>query len=595
MPISQINPDGSVKIYNKETGQVLDVPPEDLPKYSGALVGDYQKLKTQQDGVRNAAKAVQAGQIKISDVPAEQKMGVINQITAGGGKIPEPVNAADQKKKSSAGPALNLIKNLESQYQSAGGGQVDVPILSRIVGAAKDIGGNLGFDDSANRYNATREGFAASLKQLTGDTGVLTDQDYARLSKLLPSLGAKPEEAKAAFNLLRSQLGSTLNQPATQTTINPQKKTLGDLAAPFVKPLADYGKFIGGAEYEGVRAAASALGDKNAYNEQIHTNPFLTHEDLAKYKNPVEGLKTTAGGVSYVVPFGKGANLLTKAVLPGAISGALSGVSRDDATPESVVQSAGLGAAGGVALNAVSKVAGMGPKSATGAGKDNVIRNAADLVSGGGSKEYVARAATNADAIPQNQVLLEKGILAKPTETGRIQAAAIAKNDFGSQLGKIYKNSDRVFKDGELGGALDTGLKDLGYHEKDIQFLKTYLNRQGNFDLASGDTLVTAETAWRAAQRLEQAPPKMLKNPETAAAYKKLSLAAAQVIRKKLGEKLPETKPINARYAALSDYMENRLKEPSGINPTGGIVRNIANAVQNLANPMLQGAYNLTK
>ncbi len=359
MPISQINPDGSVKIYNKETGQVLDVPPEDLPKYSGALVGDYQKLKTQQDGVRNAAKAVQAGQIKISDVPAEQKMGVINQITAGGGKIPEPVNAADQKKKSSAGPALNLIKNLESQYQSAGGGQVDVPILSRIVGAAKDIGGNLGFDDSANRYNATREGFAASLKQLTGDTGVLTDQDYARLSKLLPSLGAKPEEAKAAFNLLRSQLGSTLNQPATQTTINPQKKTLGDLAAPFVKPLADYGKFIGGAEYEGVRAAASALGDKNAYNEQIHTNPFLNHQDLARYQNPAEGLKTTAGAAAYAIPYGKGANLLTKAILPGAAGGALRGIGEENATPESVVGNAAMGAAGGVGLNALSKVPGV--------------------------------------------------------------------------------------------------------------------------------------------------------------------------------------------------------------------------------------------
>lgn len=44
MPISQILPDGNVRIYNSKTGEVKDVAPNDLASYSPRLVGEYQEL-----------------------------------------------------------------------------------------------------------------------------------------------------------------------------------------------------------------------------------------------------------------------------------------------------------------------------------------------------------------------------------------------------------------------------------------------------------------------------------------------------------------------------------------------------------------------
>lgn len=237
MPISQILPDGKVQIYNKNTGQTAVVAPEELPKYNPAMVAEYQKIQNEQVGVKNAAEAVKTGQLKISDIPAAQKIQVVNEITKGGGVIPGTQSAADKKKNDASKNALKLVASLEKQYQGAGGGEVDVPILSRLVGLKKDIEGGLGFNDQANRYNATKEGFAAALKQITGDTGVLTDQDYARLSKLLPGLGAKPGEAKAAFDLIRQQLAGEGQSPS-KTTINPKVKGAIDILAPSIKTLA---------------------------------------------------------------------------------------------------------------------------------------------------------------------------------------------------------------------------------------------------------------------------------------------------------------------------------------------------------------------
>ena len=236
MPISKINDDGSVQRYNKNTGQVLNVSPEELSKYNPGLVADYQKMQTQQVGVKNAAIAVSQGQLKISDIPAEQKLAVVNEITKAGGQIPGSQSATDKKKADASKSALKLVQSLEDQYQGAGGAEVDMPILSRLMGTKKDIEGALGFNDQANRYNATKKGFAAALKQITGDTGVLTDQDYERLSELIPGLGAKPGEAKAAFNLIRQQLTNGNEKPTT-TTINPKTKDLVDILTPTAKQL----------------------------------------------------------------------------------------------------------------------------------------------------------------------------------------------------------------------------------------------------------------------------------------------------------------------------------------------------------------------
>lgn len=56
MPVSKINQDGSVRIFNSKTGQVIDnVKPEELVNYSPSLVGDYEKMRAD-----NEAKVLEA-------------------------------------------------------------------------------------------------------------------------------------------------------------------------------------------------------------------------------------------------------------------------------------------------------------------------------------------------------------------------------------------------------------------------------------------------------------------------------------------------------------------------------------------------------
>jgi hypothetical protein len=215
------------------------------------------------------------------------------------------------------------------------------------------------------------------------------------------------------------------------------------------------------------------------------------------------------------------------------------------------------------------------------------VRHLTDLMRGGGSKDFIKQTVGKETAIPQNQVLLDEGILKHPTETGRIQATSASLNKHGSELGKVYEGSDKVYKGSELHDLIGQGLKEAGYDEKAIQFIRRYVGQQGDFDLASGDNIITMDRAWKAAQRLEKSPPKMMKNPESARAYKELSQDAARIIRKSLGDKVPETKPLNARYSALRDYYDTGLKDPQGVHAKGGINTVVEGGKNIVVNPAL--------
>lgn len=229
MPIAQINPNGTVKIFNKNTGEVRDVAPEELQNYNPALIGEYQAKLQEQQNVTSAAKAIQEGKVRIGDIPAEQRLTVASEIDKAGGVIPGTPSAADKKKKDSMTAVTNFINNLEKHYQAAGGAEVDVPIISRIMGMGKTVSGKLGFNQDATLYNNEKEGFTGTLKSLAGESGPLTKDDWARLAKLLPGLGAQSREAKGAFNDLRSQIAAAYGGPATETTIRPEAKGLGEV------------------------------------------------------------------------------------------------------------------------------------------------------------------------------------------------------------------------------------------------------------------------------------------------------------------------------------------------------------------------------
>lgn len=82
------------------------------------------------------------------------------------------------------------------------------------------------------------------------------------------------------------------------------------------------------------------------------SNPFLNEQELTKVSQPLslqkgsalrQQIGDSANIASYAVPFGKGANILTKAILPGAAVGGLNAMTAE-ADPLDVVKGAGGGA-----------------------------------------------------------------------------------------------------------------------------------------------------------------------------------------------------------------------------------------------------------
>lgn len=147
----------------------------------------------------------------------------------------------------------------------------------------------------------------------------------------------------------------------------PQQGMIGGIVQGIAQPFVNTAKNIGGAGYEVYRAGKSALGDKNAYVNQdsgeVVQNPFLNEQELTKVSQPLslqkdsalrQQIGDSANIASYAVPFGKGANVFTKALLPGAAVGAM-----NSATADASIGDVAKGALGGAAFAGATYGAGQ--------------------------------------------------------------------------------------------------------------------------------------------------------------------------------------------------------------------------------------------
>ena len=189
----------------------------------------------------------------------------------------------------SATAAENFVKNLEQSFMASKGGEYS-GMGARLSGAKKNIMGMLGLDTNAKVYNDARKGFAATLKTLTGDSGVMTEPDYERLAGLLPSLGATPEEAMQKFEQLRSQITAKFGGQESKTEyVAPENK--GGLLSAVLPGLSGLYK----QQQQQVSGAKSKLdqGDVLGYLKDIGGMSVKTAMPITNIYNPVEGYNPT--------------------------------------------------------------------------------------------------------------------------------------------------------------------------------------------------------------------------------------------------------------------------------------------------------------
>lgn len=126
----------------------------------------------------------------------------------------ESVSSKNAAKKLSQ--ALGTVDTLQQQFEAAGGGQSYGGYGASLLGALK-------MNPQAGAYNDMRGGFLSQVSKALGESGVLTDQDIARVRNLVPDLADNPEQAAIKWQALRQVLSGSMGTPSmvgTDTRFN---------------------------------------------------------------------------------------------------------------------------------------------------------------------------------------------------------------------------------------------------------------------------------------------------------------------------------------------------------------------------------------
>lgn len=150
---------------------------------------------------------------------------------------------------------------------------------------------------------------------------------------------AAPIEVARAANLNEQE--NTLNQN-TQQQLDIAKKLKTEKDPAIKKLLLAESQRLAGVGEQG------RMGIQKVSDVQ---NPFLSRQDMQNIDNNPQNyvtqqVKDSVNVASWGIPFGKGSNLLTKALIPGAFVGGIQSATQDNATPTSVATGAVTGAAG---------------------------------------------------------------------------------------------------------------------------------------------------------------------------------------------------------------------------------------------------------
>lgn len=103
------------------------------------------------------------------------------------------------------------------------------------------------------------------------------------------------------------------------------------------------------------------VGDIFTNQDKYRKNPELANQAVQDVQNR-QG-KSALELLSFLTPYGKGANIATKAIIPGLMQGGLLGLSKDEASAESVGQSALTGGLVGGAFGLPGAIARTGGKA----------------------------------------------------------------------------------------------------------------------------------------------------------------------------------------------------------------------------------------
>lgn len=535
MPISQLNADGTVKIYNNKTGQMLDVRPEELGNYSPALVGAYQQIRMQKSNV-------EAGIFKPTDIPSDQQAAVGASLNATGYKPVTEEDKVANRKEAERLRAYEVLEkdvgNFEKNFKEAG---LRGPLLSMIPTSA--------LSPESTDFDAQREALAYSLAKAVGEqTGQgVSDSDIQRFLNKLPTRSDSDKQAALKINNIYQDLANRKGGDPLRSGMSKQegsKFDYGSLGSGDIQTVKDlYGVAKDpGAALNAITSDPEAFVRNTASGLGEDIGGFINDPVGTVYRNPVQSALNLTGVGALLKQGGK-------TVAKGAAK-SLPKIGGD-----------GVGGAGGLLkepnfmqLPAIEKA-----------------EKIAEFTSGGGPKDLIAKNVMLDEAKSMDKVLLEKNIYSAKTAKGKIEATNKALVDEGRSLQKTLSASPETIESTELGNLVKTHLEaQYGIDQgQSIGEIVNKISQSGKFDMATGNKPVDMLTLNKIKTDLMDYGPRALNIPERGPLLKDMSKEAAKVIREYMAKKVPEATPALRNYAALRTYLDDVLTDPSGLNIKG--------------------------
>ena len=445
MPIARINPDGTVKIFNSQTGETKDVKPEELAQYNPKMVGEYHAMASKQSSENPVDQ--------LANVKATQEL---QDMAAG-----KPQLSAKEEEKvgkfEDVESNLNLLLENLAEVDSRGpvGGGLST-FMSKMSGGASN-------PDVAD-YEALRQSMIGPLaRTISGEVGVLTDQDISRAEKLLPKISDDPRAAEKKVANLRKLIGNQTGKEAP-AGVNPMAQHAASQSPASVVP----------ADGMAVQVAQQRAGKKlDPFNQFMYDNVA---------KGPVgdaaEGLMSIlyprlretarrsatgqeigadqlvgAGGelATTAIPFAGAGGVIAKGALAGAVHGA---TAPGESAMGRIGGAFGEGALGGVlggVGKAIPKV--MHPFKTVGDMKSKAVADAAGkTVTGDKIYSLLEKGAENLSPTVKDGYLkfLTKSAPAlkgKSLPIGQAVDMAANAGDAYTQAGKVGKAASAKFND----------------------------------------------------------------------------------------------------------------------------------------------------
>src|SRR3990167_1330328 len=347
MPIQEILPDGKVRIYNKKTGEIKDVSPEELGSYNPALTIDYQ----------NRLRYSEAASEGLIDPKTALEKGV--EPT----KIVKPKSAEKLKQESKMqdlSKSIDLLEKNLSETEARGRGKGDImSLLSKVSGGAvaPEIGD----------YEALRKSLIGPLaRTISQEAGVLTDKDISRAEGLLPKITDSAQLTRNKIANLRTLIGERGGPkfiPQQNQKKNEEEISTNGVVDQTRSILGNVAKSAGG-------VAGGALNFLFTQNVKQYQQAFQSFDPNVSQEQKLQNLqdiqrRTPKAGLellSYLRPALKG--FKGASLAGGALVGGLNETSKDTSTFPSVGKAAlggatvgGILGMGGAALSGIKKSA----------------------------------------------------------------------------------------------------------------------------------------------------------------------------------------------------------------------------------------------